>query len=262
MRFQIISAAVLASISSVFAQTAGFDAMSIPKEGQVMTVGDVMDITWAPNGVAGKVTIKLLEGASPSSLSYDPVLIASSIDNLDGHYKWTIPESVGSFATYGIGIILDSDQNTFQWSFPFKINAAASASASASSAATSTTEAAFTSISGIPGGCNPAHPGSCPSSYFSTATAAASTTEAAFSSISGIPGGCNPAHPGSCPSSYFSTATSAAATATATASSNGTVSNITTAAGPGVVQTTGGAVSNLATGSIVLFGGLVAAFFL
>ncbi|CZR42782.1 uncharacterized protein FPRO_10085 [Fusarium proliferatum ET1] len=58
----------------------------------------------------------------------------------------------------------------------------------------------FTSIPGIPGGCNPAHPGSCPSSYFTkTYTAPAQT----FTSISGIPGGCNPAHPGSCPSSYF-----------------------------------------------------------
>ncbi|KAH7168307.1 hypothetical protein DER46DRAFT_597142 [Fusarium sp. MPI-SDFR-AT-0072] len=52
----------------------------------------------------------------------------------------------------------------------------------------------------IPGGCNPAHPGSCPSSYFTkTYTAPAET----FTSIPGIPGGCNPAHPGSCPSSYF-----------------------------------------------------------
>ncbi|KLO88724.1 uncharacterized protein LW93_4535 [Fusarium fujikuroi] len=58
----------------------------------------------------------------------------------------------------------------------------------------------FTSIPGIPGGCNPAHPGSCPSSYFTkTYTAPAET----FTSISGIPGGCNPAHPGSCLSSYF-----------------------------------------------------------
>ncbi|KAF4962508.1 hypothetical protein FSARC_9431 [Fusarium sarcochroum] len=57
----------------------------------------------------------------------------------------------------------------------------------------------FTSIPGIPGGCNPAHPGSCPSSYF-TYTKTASQT---FTSISGIPGGCNPAHPGSCPSSYI-----------------------------------------------------------
>lgn len=65
--------------------------------------------------------------------------------------------------------------------------------------------ASFTSIPGIPGGCNPAHPGSCPSSYFSTLVTATST--ASFTSIPGIPGGCNPAHPGSCPSSYFSTLT-------------------------------------------------------
>ncbi|KAJ4347740.1 hypothetical protein N0V95_005142 [Ascochyta clinopodiicola] len=43
----------------------------------------------------------------------------------------------------------------------------------------------------IPGGCNPAHPGSCPSSYFSTTVATPVATS--------IPGGCNPAHPGSCP---------------------------------------------------------------
>ncbi|KAF2848064.1 hypothetical protein T440DRAFT_470415 [Plenodomus tracheiphilus IPT5] len=55
----------------------------------------------------------------------------------------------------------------------------------------------------IPGGCNPAHPGSCPSSYFQTSTAPPAT----FTPIPGIPGGCNPAHPGSCPSSYFQTTT-------------------------------------------------------
>lgn len=59
----------------------------------------------------------------------------------------------------------------------------------------------------IPGGCNPAHPGSCPSSYFQTSTA----SPPAFTPIPGIPGGCNPAHPGSCPSSYFQTSTKPAA---------------------------------------------------
>ena len=49
----------------------------------------------------------------------------------------------------------------------------------------------------IPGGCNPAHPGSCPDSYFSTTVVAPVATS--------IPGGCNPAHLGSCPDSYFST---------------------------------------------------------
>ncbi|KAF5011293.1 hypothetical protein FDECE_2593 [Fusarium decemcellulare] len=62
--------------------------------------------------------------------------------------------------------------------------------------------ATFTSISGIPGGCNPAHPGSCPSSYF-TYTTKTVTAKETFTPIPGIPGGCNPAHPGSCPSSYF-----------------------------------------------------------
>lgn len=66
------------------------------------------------------------------------------------------------------------------------------------STATPSTTQTWTSISGIPGGCNPAHPGSCPDSYFTTKTVVAT-----FTSIPGIPGGCNPAHPGSCPSSYF-----------------------------------------------------------
>ncbi|KAJ9144915.1 Surface protein SP1 [Pleurostoma richardsiae] len=56
---------------------------------------------------------------------------------------------------------------------------------------------------GIPGGCSPAHPGSCPSSYFTYTTATATASSETFTSIPGIPGGCNPAHPGSCPSSYF-----------------------------------------------------------
>ena len=43
-----------------------------------------------------------------------------------------------------------------------------------------------------------------------TAAAAAST----YTSISGIPGGCNPAHAGSCPSSYFNTTGVAQATGT------------------------------------------------
>ncbi|KAL3298554.1 surface protein SP1 [Colletotrichum asianum] len=72
----------------------------------------------------------------------------------------------------------------------------------------------FTSIPGIPGGCNPAHPGSCPSSYFTYPTASASAAPT-FTPIPGIPGGCNPAHPGSCPSSYFTYPTVSATAAPA-----------------------------------------------
>ena len=63
---------------------------------------------------------------------------------------------------------------------------------------TAVPEPGYTSIPGIPGGCNPAHPGSCPSSYFTT-----EVPEPTWTPIPGIPGGCNPAHPGSCPSNYF-----------------------------------------------------------
>ncbi|KAK7408221.1 hypothetical protein QQX98_009630 [Neonectria punicea] len=72
--------------------------------------------------------------------------------------------------------------------------------------ASATASLALPTTTGIPGGCNPAHPGSCPSSYFTYTTEVPESTASAapeFISISGIPGGCNPAHPGSCPSSYF-----------------------------------------------------------
>lgn len=87
MRYQFVSAAILASISSVFAQTAGFDAISVPTNGQVVQVGDVLDITWAPNSVSGTVTIKLLEGASPATLNYDPVVVASELQFLSMHWR-------------------------------------------------------------------------------------------------------------------------------------------------------------------------------
>ncbi|KAF5878504.1 putative gpi anchored serine-threonine rich protein [Botrytis fragariae] len=274
MRYQFVSAAILASISSVFAQTAGFDAISVPTNGQVVSVGDVLDITWAPNSVSGTVTIKLLEGASPATLNYDPVVVATSVNNLDGSYKWTVPASVGSFATYGIAIFLDSDVNTFQWSFPFVINAAASSSSSVivSTTASSSVVASTSAVTSV-----------VASATTEPHAALSSSTSSVFSSISGIPGGCNPAHPGSCPSSYFSTVTTATATPapvpTAAPATNGTASNGTwtapsgsnvtlsssasaTKTGSGVVTATGAASAKVATGSFALLGGLFAAFML
>ena len=71
--------------------------------------------------------------------------------------------------------------------------------ASATATIVRTSSAATPVTTSIPGGCNPAHPGSCPSSYFQTSSAIATPVPTS------IPGGCNPAHPGSCPSSYFQT---------------------------------------------------------
>ncbi|KAH7183517.1 uncharacterized protein B0J16DRAFT_401939 [Fusarium flagelliforme] len=59
-----------------------------------------------------------------------------------------------------------------------------------------TASLAYPSSTKIPGGCNPAHPGSCPPSYFSRNGSVPITT------ITLVPGGCNPKHPGSCPTGH------------------------------------------------------------
>lgn len=77
MRYSYVSAAILAFAPAVLAQVPGFDAISVPAEDQVVKVGEVLNIKWDPNSVAGTVKISLLEGATPATLNYDPVLIAS-----------------------------------------------------------------------------------------------------------------------------------------------------------------------------------------
>ncbi|KAF5531379.1 hypothetical protein FPHYL_13937 [Fusarium phyllophilum] len=62
----------------------------------------------------------------------------------------------------------------------------------------------FTPVPGIPGGCNPAHPGSCPPPYHTG-------LPPTFTPIPIVPGGCSPAHPELCVSAHVTyTATSAA----------------------------------------------------
>ncbi|QSZ35092.1 hypothetical protein DSL72_007956 [Monilinia vaccinii-corymbosi] len=277
MRYQTISAAILASIASVLAQTPGFDAISVPTEGQIVKVGGYLDIKWEPNKVNGTVTIKLLEGADPKSLAYDPVIIASSVNNLDGLYKWQIPASVGSFATYGIAIILESDPNTFQWSFPFKIQAADADPKSNNGqyggnyGGNPTTTAPPPTMTPTT---NP--PGQTPTVTGAPGSSSTQPPTEPFTSIPGIPGGCNPAHPGSCPSAYFHTYTQTNAPAPtgyiSPNGTNGTTNGTYTASGGSGngAKTTGGsvnlptgaAVANVATGSLALLGGLIVALVL
>ncbi|KAF3035780.1 hypothetical protein E8E12_002057 [Didymella heteroderae] len=58
------------------------------------------------------------------------------------------------------------------------------------------------------------------------------------SSISGIPGGCNPAHPGSCPSSYFQTMPASSMAASKPASSMAYSASAASSAPAGSVTTT------------------------
>jgi hypothetical protein len=75
MRYSLASAAVLAFVSSVLAAaTPGFDAISKPTQDQIINAGESLDIVWAPDNVTGTVTITLLQGGTPSTLSFGPVV--------------------------------------------------------------------------------------------------------------------------------------------------------------------------------------------
>ncbi|PNP61453.1 hypothetical protein FNYG_13811 [Fusarium nygamai] len=63
----------------------------------------------------------------------------------------------------------------------------------------------FTPIPGIPGGCNPAHPGSCPPPYHTG-------LPPTFTPIPIVPGGCSPAHPEVCVSAHVTYTTTSTTT--------------------------------------------------
>ena len=74
MRYSFISAAVLALVSSVLAQTAGFDAITSPTQDQNIPAGSSFDIIWQPGTVTGTITITVLQGATTSTLQAGAVI--------------------------------------------------------------------------------------------------------------------------------------------------------------------------------------------
>lgn len=78
MQYSYVAAAILAFTSSVFAQTAGFAAISVPTQDQNVEAGSVLDITWQPSTEhTGPITIELLQGASPSTLEIGATVAGS-----------------------------------------------------------------------------------------------------------------------------------------------------------------------------------------
>jgi hypothetical protein len=77
MQFSFVSAAILALVSSVVAQTAGFDAITSPTQDQNIAAGSSFDIVWQPGTETGKITITLLQGADPSHLAAGPVVAST-----------------------------------------------------------------------------------------------------------------------------------------------------------------------------------------
>lgn len=71
MKFASISsvAAFVALLGTTFAQTDGFDSITVPAKDQALKAGETLDITWEYNAAyEGTVTLELLQGATPSTL--------------------------------------------------------------------------------------------------------------------------------------------------------------------------------------------------
>ncbi|EAQ93567.1 hypothetical protein CHGG_01802 [Chaetomium globosum CBS 148.51] len=119
MRFSIT--ALFAFATAVMAQTEGFNVITKPVKGEKVPAGSTYEIVWQPSAAhPGEITIGLLGGASPQTLSVVDT-IAKGVDGEDGTYSWSVPSTLGDLATYGIMITLESDASVFQYGFPFQI---------------------------------------------------------------------------------------------------------------------------------------------
>ncbi|CZR53586.1 uncharacterized protein PAC_03466 [Phialocephala subalpina] len=139
---------VLAHSASVFAQTQFFDVLTSPPTGSNYVAGSVLPIVWTPGDSTGTISIVLNGGSSPSTLELI-TSVAKGIDTKLGGLNWTIPSGVGSFATYGLNLTLDSDSaNTFQSSFPFHITGGTTIGSDTSSSSSSGVSISATTSSG------------------------------------------------------------------------------------------------------------------
>lgn len=79
MRFVISAAGLMAFVSAVVAQTAGFDAITTPAKNEIVPAGSNYVIHWDYTSTyAGTVTIQLLQGATPSTLQLGAVIACKS----------------------------------------------------------------------------------------------------------------------------------------------------------------------------------------
>jgi len=227
MRSSFISTAILAFASAVYATnpTPGFDPITSPIQDQNIAAGSSFDIVWDPSAnYTGTVTIQLLQGATPSTLSTGDV-IKAGIDSSAGTYTWAVPTTLQYFATYGFVITADSNSTLFQYSFPFHVTGLSGA-AVGSSTSTYTMHL------------------STGTAYTSSSTPAANSTTTALNSTSTI----------SKPTSNITLSTTIA---TKTASTGQTTSSSSSAA---PTSSKNAAVAQVATGSLAMIGGLIVAF--
>ena len=78
MRYSFVSAALLALSTSVYAQTAGFDAIVIPVRDQAVPAGKAFEIVWQPGvWTNGTASITLLQGATDATLQLGETIASS-----------------------------------------------------------------------------------------------------------------------------------------------------------------------------------------
>ncbi|KAH7417086.1 Ser-Thr-rich glycosyl-phosphatidyl-inositol-anchored membrane family-domain-containing protein [Cadophora sp. MPI-SDFR-AT-0126] len=248
MQYSFVAAAVLAFTSSVFAQTAGFAAITVPTQDQNVEAGSVLDITWQPSTEhTGPITIQLLQGASPSTLEIGET-IAESIDQTTGKFAWTVPKDLKSFATYGFKLTLDSTKSDpspiFQFSFPFHVTGLGSSSSSSTSATGGTTTVHIST--------GPSYTAKPTSSSYSASSASVNSTSTYVPSSYSAPA--------SSGSVVYPTANvTLSTTLTPTTAPTGTGSSpSSTGSSPSTV--TGNSASTIARGGFAVAAGMVLAF--
>ncbi|KAF4124074.1 Pfam:Drmip Hesp [Geosmithia morbida] len=143
-------ATILALAATAIAQTAGFDPIYTPSNGEVIPAGSTYTVTWSAPAAykSGNVAISLIGGADQGTLV--PIAnIASGVANSAESYQWSVSSDLGDAALYGLIFTLESDTSIYQYSMPFKIKKSDSKSASASVASAAPAAAASTTAAPI-----------------------------------------------------------------------------------------------------------------
>ncbi|OTA55512.1 hypothetical protein K449DRAFT_388197 [Hypoxylon sp. EC38] len=274
MRSTAIFASALAFAASALAQTAGFAVLTSPTEGEKVPSGKTFTIKWEAGKYTGPVTISLLGGDSPTTLVSGPVL--ATVDVTQQSFAWNVDCSLGKEKTYGIKVTSVSDENTFQYSFPFAIDgpscssgagqyptlgSSSSASASVSSAVgypTSSEAASYPTSS---------QEASYPTSSFSAPyriTSASASSTLAYNTTTVAPSSSSSSVSGGFSSTAGNLSYSATPTPThvpttiITSASTAVVTPSSSTSAPSSIAT--GAANNVAAGSLALVGGLAFAF--
>ncbi|KAI0842827.1 Ser-Thr-rich glycosyl-phosphatidyl-inositol-anchored membrane family-domain-containing protein [Hypoxylon sp. FL0890] len=270
-----IFASALAFAASALAQTAGFAVMTSPTDGEKVPSGQTFTIKWEAGEYTGPVSITLLGGDTPATLTLGPVL--ATVDVTQESFAWSVDCSLGKEKTYGLKITSVSDEQTFQYSFPFAISGPSCSSgagqyptSSSSSAAVSTSSASSSAVVSTSTCTEESHSTSSkevsyPTSSFTaplypTATSASSTF-AHNTTVSSIPSSSSSVsiHFSSAPGNLSYSATPVPTYVPTTVVTSGVaVTPSATTSKPATIPTA--AANNVAAGSLALLGGLAVAF--